>query len=80
MTEFCEPADRARRSARAAVKQQPSAAFAARAERRALPAVKLLRSPRPRRSLSLAAIKPLNLGKMLKPFSRRDVLLGEMLK
>ncbi len=43
-------------------------------------AMELFRSQRIHPRTSLAALKPLNLGKTLKPLSNRDDLLGEMLK
>ena len=43
-------------------------------------AMELFRSQRIRPRTRLAKLKPLNLGKTLKPFSGRDDLLGEMLK
>ena len=43
-------------------------------------AMDLFRNERIRPRTSLAALKPLNLGKNLRPFSSRDDLLGEMLK
>ena len=43
-------------------------------------AMDLFRNERIRPRTSLAALKPLNLGKTLKPLSNRDDLLGEMLK
>ena len=43
-------------------------------------AMELFRSLRIRPRTSLAVFKPLDLGKILRPFSNRDDLLGEMLK
>ncbi len=43
-------------------------------------AMDLFRKERIRPRTSLAALKPLNLGKTLRTFSSRDDLLGEMLK
>ena len=43
-------------------------------------AMDLFRSERIRPRTSLATLKPLDLGKNLRPFSSRDDLLGEMLK
>jgi hypothetical protein len=43
-------------------------------------AMDLFRNQRIRPRTSLAALKPLNLGKTLRPLSSRDDLLGEMLK
>ena len=43
-------------------------------------AMDLFRRERIRPRTSLANLKPLNLGKTLKPLSSRDDLLGEMLK
>ena len=43
-------------------------------------AMDLFRNERIRPRTSLAALKPLNLGKTLRPLSSRDDLLGEMLK
>jgi hypothetical protein len=43
-------------------------------------AMELFRNQRIRPHTSLAELKPLNLGKTLKPLSSRDDLLGEMLK
>lgn len=43
-------------------------------------AMDLFRRERIRPRTSLADLKPLNLGKTLKPLSSRDDLLGEMLK
>lgn len=43
-------------------------------------AMEMFRTQRIRPRTSLAALKPLNLGKMLKPLSNRDDLLGDMLK
>jgi hypothetical protein len=42
-------------------------------------AMELFRSQRIRPRTSLAALKPLNLGKTLRPLTNRDDLLGEML-
>ena len=43
-------------------------------------AMDLFRNQRIRPRTSLAELKPLNLGKSLRPFTGRDDLLGEMLK
>jgi len=43
-------------------------------------AMDLFRNERIRPRTSLAALKPLNLGRTLRPLSSRDDLLGEMLK
>lgn len=43
-------------------------------------AMELFRNERIRPRTSLANLKPLDLGKPLKPLSHRDDLLGEMLK
>jgi hypothetical protein len=43
-------------------------------------AMELFRNQRIRPRTSLAALRPLNLGKTLKPLSIRDDLLGEMLE
>jgi hypothetical protein len=43
-------------------------------------AMDLFRNERIRPRTSLAALKPLNLGKNLRPLSSRDDLMGEMLK
>lgn len=43
-------------------------------------AMDLFRKERIRPRTSLTALKPLNLGKPLRPLSHRDDLLGEMLK
>jgi hypothetical protein len=43
-------------------------------------AMELFRSQRIRPRTSLAVLKPLNLGKTLRPLSKRDDPLGEMLK
>jgi len=43
-------------------------------------AMELFRNQRIRPRTSLAALRPLNLGKTIKPLSSRDDLLGEMLK
>ena len=43
-------------------------------------AMDLFRNERIRPRTSLAALKPLNLGKTLRPLSSRNDLLGEMLK
>lgn len=43
-------------------------------------AMELFRNQRIHPRTSLASLKPLDLGKTLKPFSGRDDLLGEMLK
>jgi hypothetical protein len=43
-------------------------------------AMELFRRDRIRSRTSLAGLKPLDLGKTLKPLSGRDDLLGEMLK
>lgn len=43
-------------------------------------AMELFRNQRIRPKTSLAALKPLELGKTLRPLSHRDDLLGEMLK
>ena len=43
-------------------------------------AMDLFRNQRIRPRTSLSALKPLNLGKTLRPFSGRDDLLGEMLE
>ncbi len=43
-------------------------------------AMDLFRIQRIRPRTSLTALKPLHLGKSLRPLSRRDDLLGEMLK
>ncbi|MGA2854221.1 MAG: hypothetical protein ABSE90_08850 [Verrucomicrobiota bacterium] len=43
-------------------------------------AMDLLRNERIRPRTSLAALKPLDLGKTLRPLASRDDLLGEMLK
>ncbi|TAK99014.1 MAG: hypothetical protein EPO07_11260 [Verrucomicrobia bacterium] len=43
-------------------------------------AMELFRSQRIRPRTSLAGLKPLNLGKTLRPLTSRDDLLGEMLK
>ena len=43
-------------------------------------AMELFRSQRIRPRTSLAALKPLDLGKTLRPLASRDDLLGEMLK
>ena len=42
-------------------------------------AMELFRNQRIRPRTSLVGIKPLNLGKMLRPLTNRDDLLGEML-
>jgi hypothetical protein len=43
-------------------------------------AMELFRSQRIRPRTSLATLKPLDLGKPLRPLAKRDDLLGEMLK
>ena len=43
-------------------------------------AMELYRDQRIRRRTSLAALKPMNLGKTLRPLTSGDDLLGEMLK
>jgi hypothetical protein len=43
-------------------------------------AMELFRNQRIRPRTSIAGLKPLNLGKALRPFTGRDDILGEMLK
>ena len=43
-------------------------------------AMELFRNERIRKRTSIAVLKPLDLGKTLRPLSGRDDLLGEMLK